>query len=64
MLYWTRLVDAFRTKLYNSVERLQDDLDAWLVQYIAERSHQVYRNKGPRPVDTMNEYLKFVPREA
>ena len=48
---------AFRTKLYLSVEELQADLDAWLVYYNAERPHQGYRNMGRRPLDTVAEFL-------
>jgi transposase InsO family protein len=49
---------AFRTKYYETVEVLQDDLDAWLVYYNTERPHQGYRNRGKRPIDTVNEFLK------
>lgn len=55
---------AFRTKLYESVQALQDDLDAWLVHYNTERSHQGYRNMGRRPIDTVNLYLKTVKGET
>lgn len=44
---------AFRTKLYESVEVLQVDLDAWLVHYNTERPHQGYRNQGRRPIETI-----------
>jgi transposase InsO family protein len=44
---------AFRTKLYESVEALQVDLDAWLVHYNTERPHQGYRNQGRRPIETI-----------
>jgi len=49
---------AFRTKLYDSVAALQADLNAWLVYYNTERPHQGYRNRGKRPLDTINEFLK------
>jgi len=45
---------AFREKLYESVEALQADLDAWLVHYNAERPHRGYRNTGRGPVETIN----------
>lgn len=48
---------AFRTTLYESVEALQADLDAWLVHYNTERPHLGYRNRGKRPLDTIDEYL-------
>jgi transposase InsO family protein len=49
---------AFRTKLYETVETLQVDLDTWLVYYNNERPHQGYRNRGKRPIDTINEFVK------
>lgn len=49
---------AFRTKFYETVEMLQEDLDTWLVHYNQERTHQGYRNNGRRPIDTINEFLK------
>jgi transposase InsO family protein len=55
---------AFRTKFYESVEGLQDDLDAWLKFYNTERSHQRYRNMGRRPIDTFNLYLNTVEEET
>ena len=44
---------AFTKKLYETVEVLQTDLDAWLVHYNTERPHQGYRNIGRRPIDTI-----------
>lgn len=44
---------AFRTKFYQSVELLQEDLDVWLVHYNTERPHQGYRNMGRRPIETL-----------
>jgi transposase InsO family protein len=55
---------AFRTKLYESVDVLQEDLDAWLVHYNTERTHQGYRNMGRRPIDTINLFLKPVREET
>ncbi|MDY0020596.1 MAG: IS481 family transposase [Anaerolineae bacterium] len=43
---------AFRKRLYESVEALQTDLDAWLHHYNHERPHRGYRNKGRRPMET------------
>ena len=48
---------AFRQKLYESVEVLQVDLDAWLVHYNNERPHQGYRNQGRRPIETIELFL-------
>jgi len=56
---------AFRKKLYESVEVLQVDLDAWLVHYNTERPHQGYRNQGRCPVETIDLYLsKSVRNES
>ncbi len=49
---------AFRSKLYESVEALQADLDAWLIYYNTERTHQGYRNRGRRPMDVIRDYLE------
>ena len=51
---------AWRRKLYDSVETLQADLDAWLLYYNRERPHQGYRNLGRRPYDTIQQYLESV----
>jgi transposase InsO family protein len=48
---------AFRKKLYESVEALQADLDAWLHSYNYERPHQGYRNLGKRPFEHIEQYL-------
>ncbi len=48
---------AFRQKFYESVEVLQVDLDAWLVHYNTERPHQGYRNRGRRPIETIELFL-------
>lgn len=45
---------AFRTKLYESVMALQEDLDQWLVHYNNERPLQGYRNMGRRPIETVD----------
>ena len=55
---------AFRTKFYDRVELLQDDLDVWLVHYNTERTHQGYRNLGKRPMDTIQHYLNSVQEET
>jgi len=49
---------VFRTQFYESVEALQSDLDAWLVEYNTLRTHQGYRNRGRRPMDVIQDYLK------
>lgn len=47
---------VFRTKFYESVESLQTDLDAWLLDYNTLRPHQGYRNRGRRPMDVILNY--------
>lgn len=48
---------VFRTKFYETVESLQTDLDAWLLDYNTLRPHQGYRNRGRRPIDVIQNYL-------
>jgi transposase InsO family protein len=55
---------AFRQKFYESVDTLQADLDAWLTHYNMQRPHQGYRNRGRRPIETVDLYLKSVRIEA
>lgn len=55
---------AFRTKFYDNLEALQNDLDVWLVHYNTERAHHGYRNMGKRPLDTIQLYLKSVQEET
>jgi hypothetical protein len=43
---------TFRKKLYESVEALQKDLDAWLYDYNHKRPHCGYRNQGRRSMET------------
>jgi len=49
---------SLRQKFYGSVEALQEDLDQWLKHYNEERPHRGYRNRGKRPIDSINGYLK------
>lgn len=51
---------ALRTRFYNSLEQLQQDLDEWLKHYNYKRPHRGYRNRGKRPIDTVKEYLNSV----
>jgi len=56
---------TFRTKLYKSVQVLQEDLDKWLVHYNTERPHLGYRNMGRRLIETIDLFLnKNVRKEA
>jgi transposase InsO family protein len=49
---------AFRKKLYRTLEELQADLDAWLVDYNTERPHQGRWCYGKTPMQT---FLDSVP---
>jgi transposase InsO family protein len=44
---------AFRTKLYCSLEELQQDLDRWIEHYNRERTHEGKMCCGRTPLDTM-----------
>jgi transposase InsO family protein len=48
---------AMHQKLYESVEALQSDLDAWLHHYNHERPHLGYRNQGRRPWETIDQFV-------
>ena len=43
---------AFRTKLFTTVEELQQDLDAWMHRYNTQRSHQGRWCYGKTPLQT------------
>jgi transposase InsO family protein len=45
-------------KLFESVEALQAELDAWLVHYNRERPHLGYRNQGRRPWETVEQFVR------
>ena len=44
---------TFRKKLYTTLEELQKDLDAWLIYYNNERTHQGKMCCGRTPMDTL-----------
>jgi len=46
---------ALRKKIYRSIEDLQEDLDAWLVEYNHRRKHQGKRCDGRTPYQTLTE---------
>ena len=50
---------AFRKKLYTSLEELQQDLDAWLVWYNEERTHQGKMCCGRTPRETFDDGMKI-----
>ena len=43
---------AFRRKIYSTLEALHDDLDAFMVKYNEERTHQGKRCQGRTPMQT------------
>lgn len=43
---------AFRKKLYNSLESLQEDLDQWISEYNEERTHSGKYCYGRAPWET------------
>ncbi len=45
--------ETFREKFYASIDELQQDLDKWLESYNYERPHRGYRNRGRRPIETI-----------
>jgi hypothetical protein len=47
-----------------SMEAPPKDLERWLVHNDTERSHQGYRNRGRRPIETVELYLNSVPEAA
>ena len=49
---------AMYQKLFESVEALQADLDAWLHHYNHERPHLGYRNQGRRPWETVEQFVR------
>ena len=48
---------TFRKKIYGSIEQLQEDLDAYLVEYNEERPHQGRWCLGKTPMQTFEESL-------
>jgi transposase InsO family protein len=55
---------AFRERVYDSVEALQKDLDRWLKSYNEERPHQGYRNLGRRPLETVSQFVNLSGRKV
>jgi transposase InsO family protein len=48
---------AFRKKLYNSLEEMQQDLDEWMKYYNQERTHSGRYCYGKTPMETFKESL-------
>lgn len=53
-----------RSTLYESIEALQKDLDAYLHHYNDERPHRGDRNLGQRPIDTLSQTGPAVGQEG
>lgn len=51
---------AFRKKLYRSLEELQADLDAWLVEYNEHRTHSGKYCFGKTPMQTFKDSIPLV----
>ncbi len=50
---------AFRKKIYQSLEELQQDVDTWLVEYNEERPHSGKYCEGKTPMQTFRESLSI-----
>ena len=48
---------AFRKKIYETLEALQEDLDAWMEKYNTRRTHQGKRCQGRTPRATFLDNL-------
>jgi len=55
---------ALRKKIYASVEELQGDLDAWIVEYNERREHQGKRCDGRTPYETFMAAKKLVEEKC
>ena len=54
---------AFRKKLYESIEQLQEDVDQWLTNYNWERPHSGRYCFGKTPMETFLEGKKIVEQK-
>jgi hypothetical protein len=52
---------AFREKIYRTIDELQADLDAWLVEYNQRRSHQSRWCFGKTPMQTFLDAIPLWP---
>lgn len=50
---------AFRKKLYQSIEQLQNDLDQWTLEYNCERTHSGKYCYGKTPMETFLDSIKL-----
>ncbi|MBN8536445.1 MAG: transposase, partial [Deltaproteobacteria bacterium] len=50
---------AFRKKIFNTIEELQEDLDQWLREYNERRTHQGKNCNGKTPMETFLDGLRI-----
>jgi transposase InsO family protein len=50
---------AFRKQVYTSLQQLQADLDAWLVEYNEQRTHSGKHCYGKTPMQTFNDSIEL-----
>ena len=55
---------AFRKKIYATLEELQEDLDAWIVAYNHERTHQGKMCCGRTPMATFEDGKRICREKA
>jgi transposase InsO family protein len=55
---------AFRKKIYNTIEQLQQDLDVWLKYYNEERTHQGKQCCGRTPMQTLLDAKNIVEQKT
>jgi Integrase core domain len=51
------VLDEFRKKIYQTLDELQADLDAWVVEYNLQRPHQGRWCFGKTPMQTLLDAL-------
>jgi hypothetical protein len=54
-------VETGRSKWYESVEQMQVDLDAYLVNYDTQKPHQGWNMNGRTPIAVFEAGLELVP---
>ena len=55
---------AFRKRIYATIEQLQVDLDAWMVEYNQARSHQGRWCYGKTPMQTFLDTLPIAKEKS
>lgn len=54
---------AFRRKVYETIEDLQDDLDTWLAEYNEQRPHTGKHCYGKTPIQTWNDSIELAKQK-